>query len=142
RDIVPILIFNGSTPVAYVHDTTWYNAYNVGDPLSSGDTVDVNNITPTHQKLIQEGKDAVSLMREQVINNNLSKITVTDKKMGAFYTIANRTDASGNRLPLMTITEANPQAEIVVQTNQQSMEQGRGITFENDKRKIINKAFI
>jgi hypothetical protein len=143
NNIVPIFVFEGNTPVAYIHDINWYNAFNVADPTKGNGTVDTNNITPSHYKLIQEGKTNVSVLRNQIIKGNLRELTINDKKEGAFYTIANRTDSEGNLIPLMTINEANPQAEIAIQVNQGDLEQGTRRTFESrGNRKIINKKDI
>jgi len=143
NDIVPIFVFEGSTPVAYIHDINWYNVFNVADPTKGSGTIDTNKITPSHIKLIQEGKSNVSTLRNQIVNGNLRELTIKDKKEGAFYTIANRKDSNGDLIPLMTVNEANPQAEIAIQVDQGDLEQGTRKTFESKgNRKIINRKDI
>ena len=141
-DIVPILVFDkAGTPVSYIHDTNWFNSYNVADPEKDG-VVNPNSPSGSQRQLIEEGRKNTSDLRTQIVNNNISSIKIESKKEGPFYSIANRKDADGNTVPLYTVNEANPQAEIAVQVNQGVLEVGRKNPFENKNRKIINKAQI
>ena len=140
RDTVPMFTYdNSGKPLSYVHDTNWYNVFNVADPSRTNGTIDPNSQSKSHAALIQEGKDTVSKLREAVLNGSVNKITISEKKEGAFFSRAKLTDEDGLRVPLYTIAEANPQAEIVVQVGQGVLEQGFKKPFENNKRKIINK---
>ena len=140
RDTVPMFTYdNSGKPLSYIHDTSWYNPYNVADPSRNDGTVNPTSLSKSHAALIQEGKDSVSKLREEVLNGNVNKITISEKREGAFFSIGKKVDENGVKAPLYTITEANPQAEIVVQVGQGVLEQGFKKSFENSKRKVINK---
>ena len=142
-DTVPMFTYdNMGKPLSYIHETNWYNAWNVADPTKTTGTIDPNNISKSHAELIQEGKDEVSKLRTEILKGKVNKITISEKKEGAFFSRAKLTDENGVLLPLYTIAEANPQAEIVVQVGQGVLEQGSKKPFENSKRKIINKEEI
>lgn len=140
NDSVPILVFDGNTPVAHIHDVSWYNAFNVGDPTNAKGTIDTKNITPSHNALIQKGKQNASDLRNQIISNGLKEITVKEKREGAFYTIDRRRDAQGELIPFYTINEANPQAIIATAMGGSTgfVEVSPGVPFENDKRKLVS----
>jgi len=130
---LPIFLTDGSgNPLAYVHDTSWYNTLNVGDPSLETSEVDPNNPTEAHQKLIEEGKKNVSDLRNEIINKGLTEVTIDTKKQGAFHEL----DTSQ---PEITIDEANPQAILAVQVGTE-IQTSKGVTFNNSKRKLINKS--
>ena len=131
RDKVPMFVLNDKgTPMAYVHDTDWYNAYNVADPVADDTKVDLSNISVPHQELIQKGKENVSELRRRILQEGVSTLQVTSKKEGAGFVIP-------LDLPEITIQEANPQSIIAVQVNDRLL-LGRKIPFENDKRMLVN----
>lgn len=143
RDTVPMFTYdNSGKPLSYVHDTSWYNAFNVADPSRTDGSINPNALSKSHAALIQEGRDAVSKLREEVLNGNVNKLTISEKREGAFFSIGKKVDENGVKAPLYTIAEANPQAEIVVQVGQGVLEQGFKKPFENNKRKVINKEQI
>jgi hypothetical protein len=143
RDTIPMFTYdNSGKPLSYIHDTSWYNPYNVADPTRNDGSINPNSLSKSHAALIQEGKDSVSKLREEVLNGNVNKITISEKREGAFFSIGKKVDENGIKVPLYTIAEANPQAEIVVQVGQGVLEQGFKKPFENNKRKIINKEQI
>lgn len=140
RDTVPMFTYdNTGKPLSYVHDTNWYNPFNVADPSRTDGSINPNSLSKSHAELIQEGKDAVSKLREEVLNGNVNKLTISEKREGAFFSIGKKVDENGIKAPLYTIAEANPQAEIVVQVGQGVLEQGFKKPFENNKRKVINR---
>lgn len=128
---VPMFILSeNGTPMSYVHDTDWYNPFNVADPLSETDTVDLENITESHMELIQEGKNNVSELRKRIFSGEVSTLEITSKKEGAFY----RIDESK---PEITLEEANPQSILVVQRNT-TLETDYKTPFENENRMLLN----
>lgn len=142
-DTVPVVAYNKQgTPVAHIHETSWYNVWNVSDPSKPDNSVDPTSISMSHQQAIQEAKDTISAFRAQIINNGLNKVTIKEKINGAFYTIEDKKDADGNIVDLIPLTEANPQSVITVQGNQAVLEIGEKQFFENEKRIIINKEHI
>ena len=141
-DSVP-MFFTDTTgkPLAYVHDTAWYNVWNVADPTQSFQGINPTSISKVHADLIAQGKEEASKFRASIFAGRTTQVTITSKKGGAFYSIENQKNEEGNLIPLLTIEQANPQSEIVIQEDSFGLlVQGKGAKgrFENDKRKIIN----
>ncbi len=141
-EIVPMFAYNSQgVAVAYIHEAGWYNEWNVKDPTSATGIVNPRNINLAHKEAIEDAKVKATNFREAV-HGGLSQVTIKEKAEGAFYSIANRKDDAGNKIPLYTIEEANPQSEFAIQGKQNILEQGVDKPFENDKRVIINKKEI
>ena len=139
-DSVPMFAMNSKgKPLAYIHDTSWYNRWNVADPNRTTKGVDPTKpISKVHADLIEDAKKEASELRQEIFNGNVNSITIEDKKEGPFFSRANLKDENGVLLPLYTIEEANPQAILAIQTGGGILEQNK-IPFENNTRKIINK---
>ena len=139
-DSVPMFAMDSKgKPLAYIHDTSWYNRWNVADPNRTTKGVDPTKpISKVHADLIEDAKREASELRQEIFNGNVNSITIEDKKEGPFFSRANLTDENGVLLPLYTIEEANPQAILAIQTGGGILEQNK-IPFENNTRKIINK---
>ena len=132
RDKVPMFaISHDGTPMSYIHDTDWYNPFNVADPSSDDGIVDLNNISVAQAELIQAGKDNVSDMREKIYNGEVSTIKINGKKEGAFYKIP-------KGKPEISVMEANPQAVIAVQKGSTLMVSPTE-TFNNSERILVNE---
>ena len=143
KDMVPMFAFdNTGEALAYIHDASWYSIWNVKDPSNPNGTINPNSISLSHKEAIEEAKQAATDFREAIYSGKVSKVTIKEKAEGPFYSIANKTDEEGNKLPLYTIEEANPQAEFAIQGKQNILEQGVGNSFENANRVIINKKEI
>ena len=139
-DSVPMFAMDSKgKPLAYIHDTSWYNRWNVADPNRTTKGVDPTKpISKVHADLIEDAKKEASELRQEIFNGNVNSITIEEKKEGPFFSRANLTDENGVLLPLYTIEEANPQAILAIQTGGGILEQNK-IPFENNTRKIINK---
>lgn len=140
RDTIPMFLTNEKgVPVAHVHETSWYNVWSVNDPSNPTDKITPNSITVTHQKAIEEQRKGIADFRNAVLTGEVATVTVIEKKEGPYHSIGNKKDVQGNPIPLFTINQANPQAELVVQKDKNGqLFQGKTELWENDKRKIIN----
>ena len=138
-DSVPMFAMDSKgKPLAYIHDTSWYNRWNVADPNRTTKGVDPTKpISKVHADLIEDAKREASELRQEIFNGNVNSITIEDKKEGPFFSRANLKDENGVLLPLYTIEESNPQSIITVQIGT-TLEQNR-FPFEDSTRKIINK---
>ena len=140
---VPVVAYNNQGhPVAYIHETSWYNAWNVSDPTKKDNSVDPTNISMSHKQAIDNAQKTVSDFRKAIISKGINKVTISEKREGAFYTLENKKDEQGKIVDLISLNEANPQSIIAVQGNQSILETGNNVSFENGKRVIINKDFI
>lgn len=140
---VPVVAYNNQgQPVAYIHETSWYNAWNVSDPTKRDNSIDPTNISMSHKQAIDEAQKTISDFRKAVVGGNVNKVTITEKSEGAFYTLGDKRDEQGKLVDLISVNEANPQAIIAIQGNQTVLETGVNVPFENDKRIIINKDLI
>lgn len=119
---VPIMAYDSTgTPVAYIHDVNWYNPTNIG-PASNESLQTMN---------INEGRENVLQFREQVVNGNVSQITI-DSKEGSVFTVLPDAD-------VIPLSEANPQSVVVVATKKGIASVTPSELFENSSRIIINK---
>jgi hypothetical protein len=140
---VPVVAYNNEgQPVAYIHETSWYNPWNVADPNRKDNSVNPSSISSSHRQAIEESQNTISSFRKAVINQGVNKVTIKEKNNGAFYTIEKIKDAEGNFIELLSIKEANPQSVIVVQGNQNMLEVGMNKYFEDSTRVVINKEMI
>jgi hypothetical protein len=140
-DSVPIFAYNNKgEALAYIHESSWYNEWNVSDPLNSSGVVNPRAITLAHKQAIDEAKSVASNFRKAIYSGQVSKITIKEKSEGPYYTIANKINpATGQKVELYTLAEASPQSHIAIQGKQNVLEQGVGKPFENGKRVIVNK---
>lgn len=140
---VPVVAYNNQgQPVAYIHETSWYNAWNVSDPSKQDNSIDPTNISMSHKQAIDEAQKTISNFRVAVVSGGVNKITITEKSEGAFYTLGDKVDEQGKRVDLISINEANPQSIIAIQGNQAILETAVNVPFENDKRVILNKDLV
>lgn len=91
---VPIIVYSeDNKPVAFIHDTDWYNPINVG----------LSEDSKERDKIIAEAKEELLAFRKHIIENGGSTtIEITSKKPGSKV----------NSPELITINEANPEAII------------------------------
>jgi hypothetical protein len=138
---VPMFAYdNKGTPLAYIHDSSWYNEWNVADPANATGVINPRGITLAHKQAIDDARVAASKFRQSVFSKQVSKIKIKEKTEGPYYSIANKVDPNtGKLLPLYTIEEANPDSHIVTQGKQNVLEKGNNMAFENEKRVIVNK---
>ena len=143
RDTVPMFAFDSKGKLlAHIHETGWYNQWNVADPARTKGTIDPNSTSKSQADLIKEARETISALRGHILDGKVSKIKITEKTEGAFYTIENRKDSEGNIIPLYTIQEANPDAVLAVQMGAGLLETSKGVPFENEKRKLTNQPYI
>lgn len=140
---VPVVAYNNQgQPVAYIHETSWYNIWNVSDPSKPGNTTDPLNVSMSHKEAVDTAQKDISNFRKAIIAGGVKKVTIKEKTEGPFYNLADKTDEQGQRVDLINLNEANPQCVIAVQGNQSLLETGVNTPFENEKRVILNKEFI
>jgi hypothetical protein len=140
---VPIVAYNNEgKPVVYIHETSWYNAWNVGDPTKQNNSITPSSISLSHKQAIDNAQKTISDFRKVVVSQQVKKITIVEKTEGAFYSIENKKDEQGNIVDLISLSEANPQSILAVQGNQATLETGTNTVFENENRVIINKDLI
>lgn len=131
-DMLPVYATNNQgIPLAYIHDTSWYNRHNVADPAGEPTSAS-GKLSKAHQEAIDQGKENVRQLRRMVIQGEINKIEITKKKEGIYYEIP--VDQ-----PLITIEEANPQSMIAIQKGKSLLVAGKKMFTENDKRIIVNK---
>lgn len=119
---VPILTYSKEgKPLAYIHDVEWYNPWNVG----------YSENPPLQAEIIEDGRKEVFELRKQIVSNGLKTVRIKSKEGETFHKIP-------KSQPTISITEANPQAEIAVAKNRGQLYQGVQ-AFETDKRIITNK---
>jgi hypothetical protein len=140
---VPVVAYNNQgVPVAHIHESSWYNAWNVSDPTKSNNSINPTNISLSHKQAIDAAQKTISDFRKAVVSQQVKKVTIAEKVEGAFYSLENKKDEQGNIVDLISLSEANPQSVIAVQGNQAILETGTKSVFENEKRVIINKDFV
>ena len=129
RDMVPIAILGTEgQPVAFVHDTAWFNTVNMVAPGEEGLT-EITEDSLTAQ-LIQKGKENIRQIRNKIILDGATEIKVTEKQKGVF----NRVEKNS---PLITLQESNPQSILAVQVGTE-LQTAKGEPFVNDTRVLLN----
>jgi hypothetical protein len=121
---VPMFTYSSQgIPVAYVHGVEWYNTNNIGP----------NDNPPLQAEIIQNGKKEVSELRHAIINEGLTHIEIQSKTGVKYAEIPKGT-------PALTLTEANPQAILVIgmEQNGQVVAKIGTQNFENNKRVLLN----
>jgi hypothetical protein len=143
-DSVPMFAYNNKgEALAYIHESSWYNEWNVSDPLNADGVVNPRAITLAHKQAIDEAKSVASNFRKVIHSGQVSQITIKEKKEGPYYSIANKINPeTGEKVKLYTLAEASPESHIMIQGKQNVLEHGVGKPFENGKRVIVNKEQI
>jgi hypothetical protein len=120
--------------VGAIHDTDWYNEYNVPNPLKN-DVAYKNSIV--WQQAVEAGKEAERKLRK-AIENGLTEVTASKPATVKYHTL----DPLGGE-PLLTLRESNPQGIVVVQRGTDnlisSLPQNLRKDFEQGRKKIVNK---
>lgn len=143
-DTVPMFFFNEKgEPVAFVHDTNWFNSWNVPDPIDGKRRTNTKkSISIAHSNAIKDARAETSALRTAIFNGDVKEVTVEEKVHGAIHNIEEKAQQEIERKPLISLSDANPQSVVITQGDGELMITGmkgtENIPFDNDKRRIIN----
>ena len=135
RDRVPMVyVDSNGSKVAYVPEVQWFNPTSVGDSTQDVEQIDLNNLSPSHQKEIDENKRQTSELRESIINGDVVAMEIKDNLSFPPLQKIAEFDAQGMKIPTKTLNEVSPNSEIVWMTSGghlQNLSKDR-IDFEDD----------
>lgn len=115
---VPMIAYQGDTPLFFIHDTDWYSMPNTG----------LENDLKAKAQLIKASKEILSTFRNKVVNNPQGfNIEISEKRVGTFNEYA-------EPVPIQT---ANPQSKLGVYTPSGLMVDGKVFTEQGNS--LINK---
>ena len=119
--------------VGYVHDTDWYNEFNVPNPLKNNSKF---KDSIAWQQEVEAGKRAERKLRK-AIEEGLTEVTANKPETVKYHTINPLEE------PLLTLRESNPQGIIAIQKGSEnlldSLPQDLRKDFESGRKKIINR---
>ena len=105
---VPMYFTLGTQRIAAVHDTDWYNGYNVADP--SGLNINPGRPVGEWAGDIQKGKESTSNLRQAVLVGGLREATVKRSPTSVFQTVGDSN--------LVFLQDNNPQSVLGVQVGE------------------------
>lgn len=110
-DRVPMFLLNGQgEKVSYLNDIAWYDTVNVYNPY--GSSANQNNPSDMWQRHINKGIENIRELRNNV-KNGLDKVTIERNSEEGIYLKLKKEAGQ----PTISISEANPQANIAVATS-------------------------
>jgi hypothetical protein len=105
---VPIYYTYQGKRIATVHDSDWYNGYNVADPTG----LDINPHRPLGEwaSEIQKGKEGTQNLRQTILKGGLREVTIKRTPTSVFQTVGDNS--------LVSLESNNPQSIIAVQVGE------------------------
>jgi len=102
---VPIYYTYQGKRIATVHDTDWYNGYNVADPTG----LDINPHRPLGEwaSEIQKGKEGTQNLRQTILKGGLRAVTIKKSPTSVFQTTGDNA--------LVNLESNNPQSILAIQ---------------------------
>ena len=105
---IPMYFTSAGQRISAVHDTDWYNGYNVADPSE----LNINPHRPVGEWAndIQKGKQSTQNLRQAVLKGGLKEVTIRRSPTSVFQTVED-----GELVPLLG---NNPQSVLAVQVGE------------------------
>lgn len=105
---IPMYFTSAGQRISAVHDTDWYNGYNVADPSE----LNINPHRPVGEWAndIQKGKQSTQNLRQSVLKGGLKEVTIRRSPTSVFQTVED-----GELVPLLG---NNPQSILAVQVGE------------------------
>lgn len=105
---IPMYFTSAGQRISSVHDTDWYNGYNVADPSE----LNINPHRPVGEWAndIQKGKEGTQNLRQAVLRGGLKEATIKRSPTSVFQTVEDG--------DLVTLQSNNPQSTLAVQVGE------------------------